>query len=222
MWENMVRHVDEVAFTHTKSVGKFDCLFYRLMRWMGLMTESVDDERVDALQIFVFLFGDARHVCDIREIAYAETYDRELCVEHSYGDDFDRISYYNRCVRLHVEEVDGRHSRVAAILRREAVWDALEEMVGTEFLRIYVDIAEYTVWAKVVESAHMVVMLVGDEHGIEFAEVNSQHLFTKIGTTVDKDSVAVHIDHSAATQAFIARIGACAYWTCASYLGDTA
>lgn len=141
-------------------------------------------------------------------------------MEHSYGE-YLHSTYIYRFVRTHGEEVDGWHSRVALLQRREAVWDAFEEVVGTELLGIDIDIAEDAVWAQVVESTHMVVVLMGDEYGIEAAKLHAEHLLTEVGTAVDEYAAVIDIDEGAATQAFVAWVCAGACGTGATYLWDS-
>ena len=95
-------------------------------------------------------------------------------------------------MRFYLDEVDGWHTRIAFVFGCEAVGDALNEMVGTKFLCIDIDIAENAVRAKVIKTAYVVVMLVGYQHSIKRLEVYAQHLLTEVGTAIYEDVFSAH------------------------------
>lgn len=185
------------------------------------MAESIDHEGIYTFKVLVFLFRYGLHVGDVEEIPDAEAHDRECTVKDTDGENFDSRDV-DRFVGSHREEIDGRHARIALFLGCEAVRDALEEMVGTELFGIDIDIAEDAVWTKVIESAHMVIVFVGDEYGIEAAEVSGEHLLTEVRSAVDEYATTINIDKSGATQTFVAWIGAGACGAVAAYLWHSA
>lgn len=128
----------------------------------------------------------------------------------------------NRYARLNGYEIDGWDSGIAHILRREAIGHARHEMVDAELLGIDVDVAKDAERTKIVKTTHMVIVLVGDEYCVQGTEIDRQHLLTEVGTAIDKDALAMHIDDGRATQSPVARVAAGAHFAWAAYLWHSA
>ena len=124
-------------------------------------------------------------------------------------------------MRFHLYQIEGWHSWITFVLGREAIGDAFHEMVGTELFGIHIHISEDAVGTKVVESPYMVVVLVGDEHGIKGREVDAQHLFAEIRATVDENALAPHLHKAGTAQSFVFRVLGSAHLAGAPYLGHS-
>jgi hypothetical protein len=61
--------------------------------------------------------------------------------------------------------------------------------------------------AEVVDAAHVVIMDVGDEHGVNGHEVrHTQHLFAEVGSAVNEDAHAIHLHQTGTAGATVTRI----------------
>lgn len=164
------------------------------MAWMLLVAKSIYDEIINAFQIVELFFWDCLHVCDKGEVANAEADNWQFSVHHAYRNNLDAINVDGN-MRLHLYQVDGRNARIALVLRREAIWDAFHEMIGTELFGIDIDVAKDAVGTEIVKSSNMVIMLMSDEDSVELLEVNLQHLFAEIRAAVNKDVLSVNFHH---------------------------
>ena len=76
----------------------------------------------------------------------------------------------------------------------EDVRHSLMEVFCNRFVGIDIDIAEPMEWAQVIQSTNMVVVDMGEEHAIEFAEGHVEHLLSEIRSAVDEHSGGVGLD----------------------------
>ena len=97
-------------------------------------------------------------------------------------------------MRLHADEVERRHSRVTLLLWYETVWYSLLKMSGAEILGIDIYLTKDAVRTQVVQSAYMVVVLVGYEDGIDMMEWYGQHLLAEVRTAVEENMFPVDFE----------------------------
>ena len=118
-------------------------------------------------------------------------------------------------------QFDGWHARIAFFLWCETIRDALKEMVDAKLFGIDIYIAKYAVWTQVIQSAHMVVVLMSNEDRIERAELYVEHLLTKVGTAVYKYVAAMVLNKSRTAETLVFRVGRRAHVAMATYLWHT-
>ena len=139
----------------------------------------------------------------------------QIFVSHRH---FLHIFYNNGHVRFNLYQIDGWNTWIAFLLRGETIRNAFHQVVGTELFGIDIHIAKDAIGTQVVESTHMVIVLMCDEHGIKRFEVDAKHLLTEIGSTVNKDTLATHFNQCRSAQPLVLRICRCANLTRTPYL----
>lgn len=192
---------------------------------MFLVSQSIDNQGIDALKVRELIFRNGLHIGNIEEISDAEPNDREFAVEDADREYADGtiilILKDDRHMGLDGEQINSWYSWIALVLRCEAIWYAFDEVVGTELFSIDINIAKDAVRAQIIKSAHMVVVFVGNKHGIKFAEVYTKHLLTEVWSTINEYATTIYIYNSTTTQPSVTRISAGADCAVASYLWDT-
>ncbi len=222
MGQDVVGHVDEVGFGTAEKLGETDGFLDGLMGRMVSMAQGVEYEGINALQVGHLGIGDGLHVGDVGEVLDAEAEDGQVAVHDADGDDFDILANMDGLVGLNATEVDGGHTGITFLGRREAIGNALFKMVGTIGFCIDIDVTEDTVGTEVVEPADVVVVFVGDKHGVEGLEIGVEHLLTEVRPTIYEDALAANLHEGGATQAFVAWVGGGAGGTGATDLRNAA
>ena len=115
-------------------------------------------------------------------------------------------------------KVDAWHTRVC--LFHKAIGHACTQVVGGVAIGMNRYLAQSAERAQVVESAYVVVMLVGDENSVyPFKSRSSKHLLAKVGAAIYQDDGIISVDKCRGAQAVVARVGGRTYGACASYFG---
>jgi hypothetical protein len=80
------------------------------------------------------------------------------------------------------------------------------------------NIPKATERSKIIQSAYMVVMLMGNQHGIDGLEiVQANHLLAKIRTAINQYPHTVYFEQSRTTQTVVARVRTSTHGTSAPY-----
>ena len=174
----------------------------RHVRNVFLDAKSVDNQCVYAANLVDCLVGDILGVGDICHISYFVAKDGQLLVHDPKRLD-EHITDGERLESDGVE-VELRHTRIGMLL--ETIWDAISQVVENIFLGIDVKAGGLAIGTQVVNTAHMVVVAVGNEQRIEFLRRCPQNLLTEIGTTVDEQAQSPGAHHRRTAQALVAGI----------------
>ena len=84
-----------------------------------------------------------------------------------------------------------------------------------------VDVAQHAVRPQIVESAHMIVVLMGEQQAVYLPERLRQELHTNVGATVEEDPRGVALDECRTAEPLVVGILAAAYLAAATYNGHT-
>ena len=212
-----VAHVDEERARAAQAPGKGHGLADALVRRMGLATQPVDHERLDARQVGQLLVGQRLHVGNVGQRPDAVAHDGQPAVHHAEGHHLYPADA-ERLVKTDAVQADLRYAGI--FMRDEAVRNALLQMGGTIVLGINVDVAENAERPQVVQPAHVVVVFVREQNGVEPAKRQGQHLAAEIGAAVDEDAAAVvGFEQGRRALPAVARIGRRADGARAAHLG---
>lgn len=158
-----ITHVYEIRLLRRQCLREPDGVTDGLVATVRLVPEAVDDKCLYATQGVEALCGYGLHVCDIGHAAYAKADDGQSAVHDAQWQNLQLIdventpSYY--CI-----EPDVRNARIAGFCK--AVGHALADMRQCGVFSPKMNGPKTAEWAQVIESADVVVMLVGDEHGV--------------------------------------------------------
>lgn len=101
----------------------------------------------------------------------------------------------------------------------KTIWHPKAKVVASVLLCIYRDIPELAERSQVVKSAHMVIMLVGDDDSVNWTELfHSQTLFTEVRSTVNKYPNSIRLDKPRTTKSLVSIVLASAYLATATDL----
>lgn len=185
MGGDVVTHVDDIVGLVANLTGKCDGLVYGLMGSVGAVAQSVDHKQANAGKQFQSAGGNGSHVGDIGHVANAVSKDGQLAVHHLQGGNLGMV-HHDRFIGLKVVQLELGHAGI--LVFHQAIRQALAQMGCGIGIGIYGQGTGVAERSKVVNAAHMVVMLVGDEKGIKRSpEIEAQHLLAEIGRTVNED-----------------------------------
>ena len=95
----------------------------------------------------------------------------------------------------------------------KAVGHCLPKTICTDFIGINVYIPKTAVGTQVVDTAHMVVVGVGDKDGVDLPKLLLQHLLTEIWSAVYEQTGVFCFEKSRRAKSFVTWVCACAYIT---------
>ena len=109
--------------------------------------------------------------------------DGQTTVHDDEGSDA-KIAHGERLVSRHLYETDIWHTGILMLYK--TVGHVVTDIGSGGGVGVDIDVAEDAERAKVVHTADMVVVMMGDKDGINLAEFQRQHLLTEVWTTVDE------------------------------------
>ena len=172
------------------------------MRQVRFLAQGVDDQRVYAPYFVDFPLVDLVHVGQVGQRSYPEAEDRQLVVDAPDRDD-PRLSDGERLVGANRMQVDFRNAGVG-MLRERIVevlpYPLLDPFLGIELHRSAGSVVECP---HVVQSADMVLMLVGQQNSVESFHARPQHLLPEIRARVDQDRFAARLDQGRRSQPLV-------------------
>lgn len=219
MGGDVVAHVDDIGGLVAYLTGKCYGLVYGLMGSVGAVAQSVDHKQANAEEQFQSAGRYGSHVGDIGHVANAVSKDGQLAVHHLQGS-YLGIVHQDRVIGLKIVQLELGHAGI--LVFHQAIRQTLAQMGCGIGIGIYGQGTAVAKRTQVVNAAHMVVMLVGDEKGIKRSpEIEAQHLFAEIGRTVNEDVGRCGLHQCRTAQALVPRVCAGARRAVASQIGHT-
>ena len=222
MQTGMMTHMYKVGFLWSNQLDILQRLADALVRAMRLRSKSVHHQYIQSLQQTVFTFGHGKHIRYPRHVADAISQDRELAMHHTDRQDFHFLAFCiaddKRYTRLNFFQQDTGNTGIQTFSK--AVRNTFAKTLSHVIFGIHRYIAEAAERTEVVQSTHMVVMLVSDQYGIQWLEiVQTHHLFTEIRSAVYQNPYTIHFDQTRTTQTLVLRVGTCTNWASTTYFG---
>ena len=107
------------------------------------------------------------------------------------------IAHTEMLMLLNFVKLDGRYPWIAVF--RKTVWQHLQHPLTGNGVGIDVDFAKLTIGTDIIHSSHVVVVCVGNEDGVNFAERLRHDLLAEVRTTVYEQPGLVTLDEHRAT-----------------------
>lgn len=188
MQSGLVTHVYEISFLCSNLLRKSYSIIYRLMRTMGKGTQRIHYQYIDPTQGHIGCFRSSEHISNKAQRAYAIAQDGQRTMHHLQ--------------RKHLYSLNGKWAiglDGMKVQTGNAGIEYLLEQIGETFAKMRtrgpigkdIDITEAAEGAQVIYTSRVIVVLVGEKYSIQTVEGYSQHLLTKVGTTVDQDACIV-------------------------------
>lgn len=213
MEANVVTHVGEPGLLGLQTRYDGECLLHAVMGGMLLPTEGVENECVYALEILPLVVWYLGAIGDVGEIADAEGEDGSFAMEDTDGSNW-RLSNVEGLARIDGHEI---HLWRARITMHEDVIVALLQLAGQEGVGIGRKWLLVAIGTQIVDAETMVKVIVGEEQGIDVANVGSNRLKAEIRAAIHQDLLLViRLDHGAATKSVVVGIRRIANGTGAS------
>lgn len=189
-------YVGEQSQTRLHFFNQCQSLLKRHVRPVLLMSQGVDYQDFRARYQAFGAVGHRETIGDVAEIADTESRDLQVVGVH------DR--YWNRVKvewfepkRVPVYFVDVESWRTGIWMAAKAIWHALTD-VASHF-RAAIDresTVAITIGSQIVESAKMVVVLVGDKQRCKLRASTCQNLSPEVGPTIDEKIFAGDLDQN--------------------------
>ena len=211
----MVTHVDEISFPCADTFRCRQRFRYALVRRVRLRPQGVYYQNIQSLQLFIRSVRHRKHVRYIPQPpADTVSQDGQPPVHHGNRQYF-RFPHVERPARFHFLQINARYTRIFLI--HKAIRHPRPQMGGRVGIRIDGYFRKTAERAQIVQSAHMVVMLVGYQHAVyPLVHGSAQHLCPEIGTAVYQYHRIVRMQQGGCTQTAVPRVGRCADGACAA------
>ena len=200
---NAARKLDSVSDEHVAMVFAFK-------------SQGVHHERLHSLQQLAALVADGFHVGDIGKRAEAIGQDGQPVVHHLYclPADVANLSFLTCSDGMQVKQ---RHTWIE--LLGEAIGHRHTQGVNGLLIGVDVDVAELAEPTQIVDTCHMIVVDVGDEHAVDLPKRQRHELHANIGTTIDEHTRRSRLQKACTTIAAVTRIAAMTHLARASQHG---
>lgn len=218
---HVVAHVDEISIARLQTLGKGAGFFDGFVAVVRLVAQGTEHEDARTASIGHGLGRKGGDVRDIHQSANAETEYGQFAVHHGQG---QHLRARNAAGLQGVQRVEFEVGDAGIFVFHKTVREAAAHIVGTIFISIYLHGIGPAEGAQVVDAAHVVVVLVREQHGIgAHGTGQAQHLLAEVGAAVDEDSAALGGFYQCrGAQPLVARVGAGAYGAVAAYDGNAA
>lgn len=172
-------------------------------------TESVYDQNVEILYEFERFGGKVEAVGDVSHAPDAESAYVEPPVPYGDGRDFHAGGGKGKTVDF----VEGESGNSGIEVGGEAVGNAGAQIGRHVGLAVDGQVAAHAVaeGAQVVDSAHVVVVAVGEEHGVDALCAGAEHLLVEIGAAVYEDRRIAGLNEHRRAHAAVAGVGGAAH-----------
>ena len=191
-----------------------------LVGGMWLLAQGVDDERLDADELRQGLFGQAAEVGDVGQAIFPLPGEDGETGVVDYKRAPNHAAHFDGLAGGYVVEADVGHSRIFVFYK--TIGYALALVTRTEFVGIDVDGSLRAVGAQVVESAHVVIVLMGEQYAADglFAHRLGQveHLLPEIRSAVEEQRAFGRFEQGRSAQAPVAGVRGRTHRTVAAQL----
>ena len=160
----VVTHVDEICRHGAEAAAEGDGLFYGLVRLVRRVAQCSDDEQADAIEQRQRRVEKPCHVGEVGHIADAIPEDGQLAVHDAQGCDRERTEL-QAVTLLYLMQFQFRHARIA--VPYQAVGETLPQVFAGIVVSIERKVAVESERPEIIDAANVVVVLVGDEDGIQ-------------------------------------------------------
>ena len=184
-------------------------------------SEGVDNQYFYSFKIRIFLLAHRLHVRDIGKLAETIAQNRHLIMENTDRNEFD-IAYPIRMMRLYGMKLELRSSRIKLFgILRKTVRHGIRQRTGYQFITIDMNISKHAETTQVIDTSHMVVMDMRNQHTIQLAERFPEQLHPYVRTRIYQNTGILRLYHRSTSKALILRIPASANLTIASQNRNT-
>ena len=195
----------------------FQSLVQREVGYVLLPSDAADDKYVHALE---FLKGFLRYVVGVGQVAQsaeAETQNRQPIV---YGADwYDFHSIDTEGMLVYGVENEVRNSGIAVVSEGVGVF-SFQGFLNSGFCIYGESLAREVVEGPdVIQPAGMVLVHMGEKHGIEFLYPASKHLLPEIRTGIDYEPEPLIFHVCGGSESLVVEVIGAAYVAAASYHG---
>ena len=200
----MVAHVDDIGSGRTQATTQLYRLVDGLMGGMGLLTQPVHDEEFEVLQQLQFCLWHGLHVGDISHVTDAVPQDRQLAMHHLKDRDL-HVTEGEMVMGVDFLQLELGHTWID--VSHQTVRQAFTQVPGGIRICIQREFLQVAEGTQVINAAHMVVVLMGDETGIDgFAHTDVKHLFAEVGAAIYQKGGFLCLEECGATQSSVAGV----------------
>lgn len=225
MQSHLMAHVNQTRLAGMDALSLQQSFRKRLVRPMWLWTQRIHHQQIEPFQQRIHLIWKSRHIRYPRHAADAISHNGQPAVHHPKGKYIHSLSfrafYPKRTAGHHRQQGDMRNSGIQ--MRREAIRHPLLQAVEGILFAIDRNISKSTKGTQIVQSAHVVIMLVRNQYGINRGKTfHPQTLFPEIRTAIDKNTHPFfRLYQSRTAQPLVMRIGTGTDRTGTSHLGNS-
>ena len=198
MSSDVVTTVDEPCLTGGNTLSKGDSLVECLMAVVGFLTKGIDHKSITAFDKWYFFLTDGFHVGNVYQralwclpIGNAVAEDGKVVVHDLEGNNV-KIAHTEMLMLMDFVKLDGGNPWIAVF--RKTVWQHLQHTLTGNGVGIDVDFAKLTIGTDIVHASHVVVMCMGNEDGVNFAERMRHDLLAEVRTTVYEQAGLIALD----------------------------
>ncbi len=210
MKSDFVRHVCKISRARLHAPNKFQSLVDVEMRIVGTETQRIDNQHADTAQLIDFTVSDSFEIGKISQSPHTKTHNGEAFGMPALNRNDSDVTDAKRLLPHNFAKLYFWNSPVFVL--RKSIIEILTYARGCprrSINRHPMDrrrIIDEVEGPHIIQTADMVLMLVGQQNGIKMPHATAQHLVTEIGPRVDHQSHAPRLDHGRSPQPPVPRI----------------
>lgn len=219
----VVGGVDEKGLAGMDLADEVQGFVESLVGGMWLPAQGVDDERLYADELRQGLFGQAAEVGDVGQAIFPLPGEDGETGVVDYKRAPNHAAHFDGLARSYVVETDVGHARIFVF--HKTIGHALPLVAGTECVGVDVDGSLRAVGTQVVESAHVVIVFMGEQHGTDGLLAHrfgqAEHLLPEVRPAVEEQRAFGRFEQGRSAQTPVAGVGGCTHRTVAAQLRHT-
>ena len=188
MQAGLVTHMYQIGLLRAHLLCKRYGIINRLMRCMSEGTKRIHYQHVDPTQGLIRRLGSRKHVGHKAQRPDAIAQNGQHAMHHLQRQHLDSLNG-KWAIGLDGMKVQTGNAGIEYLL--EQIGEAFAKMRTRGPIGKDIDITEAAEGAQVIYTSRVIVVLVGEKYSIQTVEGYSQHLLTKVGTTVNQDACIV-------------------------------
>ena len=217
MQSDVMAGMREVSLFRTDTGCKSQSLPHILVRPVWFKAQGIHHQTIDILQMRELLFRHTLHVSDVDQSPDAVAQDWQGSMHHPERH------------HLHLTDEEGTsrinllqlHLRDSGILMfGKTIGNATPQPLRRVVLCIKGDFTQAAERTQVIDTSHMVVMLMRDEHPVNGLKRKVHHLLPEVGSAVNQDTRVVRLHQGRRTQTLVVRVIRPTHLAGASDLGN--
>ena len=191
MQPHIVAQMSQVCPPWRHFANQSNSLVKRLMRYMLPPLQSTHHQHIKPLQLLQFAIRYSLHISQIGKPTNPIPQYRQPMVIHPYRHNLNTL--YLKRIAINLLQIQFRNTPISTICK--TVRNTMPQSITHIPLHIQIYIPKAFKRAHIVQPTHMIIMLMRNQHPINFLKRHPQHLLPKIGSCIYQNPLSPSLNH---------------------------